>query len=119
MALVQVARFLDPTEAQVAASALRSAGMFVMLQSETLSGVNVNLVYAMGGLGLWVDEADAADAQTFIDSRRQGPSTLSPLPAADAGARTLLSLVLTLLTGMVVPLRPRRPQRLMDERPAG
>ena len=36
------------------------------------------------------------------------------LRVAEAAARTLASLLLTLVTGLVMPLRPRRPERLGD-----
>jgi hypothetical protein len=114
MDMVQVARFLDPTEAQVVASALRSGGMLVHVQGETLGQMDMNLVYAMGGLRLWVPEAEAEDARAFINASRRQPSTLAPLPAAESAVRTTLSLLLTLLIGAVVPLRPRRPERLRE-----
>ena len=115
MALVEVARFLDLTEAEVVASVLRSSGMFVFVQNEIIGQMNVNLRYAMGGLRIWVPGADAADARTFIAASRRQPSTLEPLPVAEATVRTALSFLLTFLTGSVVPLRPRRPERLGDE----
>jgi hypothetical protein len=114
MALVEVARFLDLTEAQVVASGLRSGGVFVFLQNEVLGRMDVNLVYAMGGVRVWVPEDAAADARAFIAESRRQPSTLEPLPVAEAAARTIGSFLLTLLTGMIVPLRPRRPERLGD-----
>lgn len=94
MDLVQVARFLDPTEAQVVASALRSGGMLVHLQGEVLGQMDVNLVHAMGGIRLWVPEDEAEDARAYINESRRQPSDLAPLPAAEATARTLLSLLL-------------------------
>jgi hypothetical protein len=114
MDMVQVARFLDPTEAQVVASALRSGGMLVHIQGEVLGQMDVNLVYAMGGIRLWVPEDDAEDARSFINASRCQPSDLAPLPVAEATVRTVLSFLLTFLFGSVVPLRPRRPERLGD-----
>jgi hypothetical protein len=114
MDMVQIARFLDPTEAQVVASALRSGGMLVHVQGEVLGQMDVNLVYAMGGIRLWVPEDEAEDARTFINASRRQPSDLAPLSVPEATARTLASVLLTFLTGSVVPLRPRRPERLGD-----
>jgi hypothetical protein len=114
MALVEVARFLDLVEAQVVASALRSGGIFVFEQNAVLGRLDVNLVYAMGGVRIWVPEDEAADARAFIAESRRQPSTLEPLPAVEAAARTFVSVLLTFATGMVVPLRPRRPERLGD-----
>ena len=114
MALVEVARFLDLTEAQVVASALRSGGLFVFVQNEVIGRMDVNLLYAVGGIRIWVPEAEAADARAYIAASRRQPSSLEPLPAAEATARSLASLLLTLVTGVVTPLRPRRPERLGD-----
>ena len=113
--MVQVARFLDPTEAQVVASALRSSGMPVHVQGEAVGQMDVNLVYAMGGIRLWVPEDEAEDARAFINASRRQPSSLAPLPVPEATVRTALSFLLTFLTGSVVPLRPRRPERLGDD----
>jgi hypothetical protein len=115
MALVRVARFLDLTEAEVVASALRSGGLFVFLQNEITGRWMLNWVYAMGGFGIWVPEADAADARAFIAESRRKPSALAPLPVVEATARTLASFLLTFLTGNVVPLRPRRREWLEAE----
>ena len=114
MALVRVARFLDLTEAEVVASALRSGGLFVFVQNEITGRMRVNWVYAMGGFGIWVPEEEAADARAFIAESRRKASTLAPLPVAEAAVRIVLSFLLTVLTGQVVPLRPRRPERLGD-----
>jgi hypothetical protein len=114
MALVEVARFLDLAEAQVVASALRSGGIFVFEQNEVLGRLDVNLVYAMGGVRIWVPEDEADDAREFISQSRRQPSTLEPLPAVEATTLTLMSMLLTLATGIVLPLRPRRPERLGD-----
>jgi hypothetical protein len=96
MALVQVARFLDICEAQVAAAALRACGMDPLLQGE-LHGQNLYLLQqALGGYGLWVDEADAADATAFIGEARARP----PEPAeAPRRAKSFLAVALGLLFG--------------------
>ena len=70
MALVEVGRFLDITEAQVAAAALRASGVETFLQGE-LHGQNVYLLQqAIGGFGLWVNSADAEDARAFLAESR-------------------------------------------------
>jgi len=119
VALVEVARFLDLTEAEVAASALRSGGIFVVLQNEVITRMDVNLAHAVGGVRLCVPQDDAADARAFIAEHRRRPSDKAPLPKAEAAARTAFSLLLTLFTGAFVPLRPKRPGRLTDDPPAG
>ena len=86
----------------------------VHLQGELLGQMDVNLVYAMGGIRLWVPTDDAEDARAFINASRRQPSELAPLPRAESAVRTVASLLLTFLTGAIVPLRPRRPERLGD-----
>ena len=73
MALVEVGRFLDLTEAQAAAAALRASGMETMLQGEHHGQAVYRLQQALGGFGLWVDEADAADARAFLENARAEP----------------------------------------------
>jgi hypothetical protein len=114
MALVEVTRFLDLTEAQVAASALHASGIEAEVVDEVLGRNAFALQLAMGGFRLMVDEADAAAARALVEDCRAEPSAIAPLPPREAAARTLLSLALTLLTGVAAPLRPRRPSRLVD-----
>jgi hypothetical protein len=114
MALVEATRFLDLTEAQVAASALRASGIDAEVVDEAIGRNAFTLQLAMGGFRLMVDEADAAAARALVEDCRAEPSALAPLPPREAAARTLLSLALTLLMGLPAPLRPRRPSRLVD-----
>ncbi|WP_372780911.1 hypothetical protein [Phenylobacterium sp.] len=114
MRFVEVARFTDLTEPQVAASALRASGIPVILQRDLVIQVHVNLIYAIGGPGLLVPEEDAEAARAFLNEVRTQPSTLAPLGSVEATLRLILSLALTWLTGFIVPLRPRRFERLGD-----
>ena len=118
MRFVEVARFSDLTEPHVAASALRASGIPVILHRECLSQLHFTLLQALGGVGLWVPEDQAANARAFLDDVRRQPSGQEPLPPVEAGLRTFFSLALTILTGMVVPLLPRRFRGLRDEQPA-
>jgi hypothetical protein len=115
MQFVEIARFTDLTEPQVAASALRASGIPVILHRQHLSQVNYNLLYATGGVGLLVPEDDAVAARAFLDNVRARPMTLEPLGALEVAVRAVLSIALTWLTGFVTPLRPRRFKRLGDE----
>lgn len=58
MALVEVARFDDLSEAQVAVSALRAAGLEPFLQGENQGSTNVLSIRWQGGLRVWVPESD-------------------------------------------------------------
>ena len=70
MSLVRIARFADLTEAQVVASALRAAGVAVLLQNEQLGQTNFTWQQAIGGFGIWTPEEQAADAAEFIRQHR-------------------------------------------------
>jgi hypothetical protein len=107
MALVEVGRFLAIEEVQVAASALRAAGVHVVLANDILGAMDINLLYALGGVRLLTLEEDAADVRAYLAECRRQPSEMVPLPQAEAGLRALVSLALTLATGFIVPLRRR------------
>ncbi|MCI3135079.1 DUF2007 domain-containing protein [Phenylobacterium aquaticum] len=115
MALVEVARYFDVPEAQVAASAIRASGIPVLVQNE--GGVQAlgHLLFALGGVRLWVPEADARDVRAFLADRRAQPSRLEPLMPAEAAIWMCLSLLLSLCMGGFAPLRPRRFDRLGDD----
>lgn len=82
MALVQIARIFDLTEAQVAVAALRASDIPAHLQNEHIAQANPLLQGAVGGFGLWVLEEDAADARAFLRARQRPP----PQPAEDMPA---------------------------------
>jgi hypothetical protein len=75
---------------------------------DVLGYVNCNLIYAIGGVRVMTSPQDAPAACGFIESCRTQPSELIALPAAEAGWRTAISLVVTLLVGAVVPFRSGR-----------
>jgi hypothetical protein len=113
MALVEVARILDLTEAQTAASALRASGIQVFVQNENWGQTEVYLQIGMGGFRLWTPEADAADASAFIaESRRRSEpdaAKVEEYPVVTLGA-VLLATVAGLLGWALVPfLKRRRP----------
>ena len=118
MRFVEVARFTDLTEPQVAASALRASGIPVILHREFLAQMDVNLVFATGGPGLWVPEDDAEAAREFLELTRRQPSTLRPLGPLEGTIWGVLSVALLVVIGGFLPLRPKRPERLGDDAPA-
>ena len=92
MALVEVARFDDLSEAQVAASALRAAGLEPFLQGENQGSTNVLSIRWQGGLRLWVPDADEDLAREILAPHfetnpealawRSHPKALSAAPTA-------------------------------------
>jgi hypothetical protein len=81
--LVEVARFLDLTEAQSAAAALRASGMPVFLQNENYGQTEAYLQLALGGFILFAPESEAADARAFIVHSRREFTPARPEPEAD------------------------------------
>jgi hypothetical protein len=79
MTLVVVARPLDLPQAQVAASALRSAGLNPILLDEMLSHAYWHAMFAFGGCRVAVPDAEAEDAIAIL---RQAPE-----PVAEALGR--------------------------------
>ena len=71
MAMVEIARFTDVTEAQTAASALRASGIPVLIQNEFWGQNQFYMQIAMGGFRLWTPQKDAVDAKAFIAECRQ------------------------------------------------
>lgn len=65
--MVVVARLLDIPQAQVAASALRSAGLHPVLFDEFQNQANWVNMYAIGGCRVAVPETEAEDAVAILD----------------------------------------------------
>lgn len=92
MALVEVARFDDLQEAQIAAGALRGAGLTPLVQNEQWGSVAFFMQRAMGGFRIWTPEEEADDARALIDACRQSdpaaldwtshPEAISAAPAS-------------------------------------
>jgi hypothetical protein len=66
MALVCVARYADVAEAEVARSALDSAGVFALVFDGDFSQAAWHLSTAIGGVRLMVAEEQLADAQAVL-----------------------------------------------------
>jgi hypothetical protein len=82
MDLVQIARFADLTEAQVAAAALRASGIPAVVHDE--SGQNY---YVVQNYRLAVPQTDADDARAYLDMLRTAPRA----PLEGSGRQTSAS----------------------------
>jgi hypothetical protein len=71
MTMVVVARPLDLPQAQVAASALRSAGLNPVLLDEMLSHAYWHAMFAFGGCRVAVPQAEVADAIAILEHAPQ------------------------------------------------
>jgi hypothetical protein len=111
MALVEIARFSDISEAQVAASALRASGVFVFLQNENWSQTQAYLTLAMGGVRLFTTTDEAEDAREFVRACRSTPTVVVPLNPVQGVLWTVATLVVSTVLGILMPLRPRSLER--------
>ncbi len=116
MALVEVACFLELTEAQAAVAALRASGIQVFLQNENWGQTEAYLQMAMGGFRIWTPQADAEEAEAFIAACRAEPSQIAP---QGSPAQAAVGLGLFVLLGpagawMATALRRRRSRLAQD-----
>src|SRR4051812_30335468 len=116
MALVEIARFLDPVEAQIAAGGLRARGVYVFLQNEQAAQAMWYMSFGLGGVRLWTLEADAEAARALVGADRRKAGELAP---SGSVLLTLAALTLSLAVAVafgwaaVVLFRARR--RMLDE----
>lgn len=88
MALVELARFHTLSEAEVAASVLRSAGIEAMIADAHYGSVFWAQQSALGGYRLSVLDEDLADARALLDVPSPEPEAEDePDPALPAGRR--------------------------------
>ena len=117
MALVEVARFLDLTEAQAAAAALRASDIPVFLQNENWGQTEAYLQLAMGGFRIWAPEEDADEARAFIEVCRATTSQITPQGGpAQAAVGVGLALLLGPAAGWIATAFRRRRSRLAEDR---
>ena len=64
--LVVVQAFATEAEAEMAKSALESAGIDSMIQADSAGGTRPHIAWASGGYKVLVREEDAADAQEAL-----------------------------------------------------
>ena len=83
MALVEVTRFDDPQEGQIAASALSAAGIHAVCHVNGYGTLDFLMRRATQGYGLWVQADMVTDARAFLAERRTvNPEALGLMIAA-------------------------------------
>lgn len=65
--LVVVHTFASQSEAEIAKTALESAGIVVMIQADTIGGMRPHVGWSTGGFQLLVREDDAVEAKKILD----------------------------------------------------
>ncbi|MCQ8185698.1 hypothetical protein [Parvularcula maris] len=77
--MIEIARFLDPTEARVSLGFLRSQGLDVKLADEHALDAMTDSWIAMGGYRLLAAEEDAAQARLLLRPHQsKRPGTVCP-----------------------------------------
>lgn len=97
--MIEIARFADVYEAEIAASRLRADGYDAVLGGAEHAKVNPLVLQALGGVNLSVPNHQAAAARTLLESLRAGaeriedadPVTARPL--RKAGPLALLTAI--------------------------
>lgn len=69
--LVVVQAFGSGPEAELAKSALGSAGIDAMIQADAAGGMRPHLAWASGGFKVLVRNADAAEARDVLEPRSE------------------------------------------------
>ena len=113
MTLSILARFHTQSDAQVAASALRSAGLAAVVFDEHYGGIDWVAQSALGGYRLMLPTGELADGRAILAIATETPPDPEAEPAATGSVpTTALALLVGLFTGfeggwLVAGLRKR------------
>ncbi|MCE3288283.1 MAG: hypothetical protein K0R83_295 [Caulobacter sp.] len=100
MTLSILARFHTQSEAQVAASALRSAGLGALVFDEHYGGVDWVAQSALGGYRVMLPTDELTDGRAILAIAAEvGPDPESPPPVTGSIPATALTLAVGMLTG--------------------
>ncbi|WP_332659822.1 hypothetical protein [Brevundimonas sp.] len=97
--MIEIARFADVYEAEIAASRLRADGYDVVLGGAEHVKTNPLVLQALGGVNLSAPNSQAAAARTLLESLRGGAERLEDAdpvianPARKAGPLALLAAI--------------------------
>lgn len=97
--MIEIARFADVYEAEIAASRLRADGYEAVLGGAEHAKVNSLVLQALGGVNLSVPDDQADAARALLEARRGGAERIddadpvSPKPARKAGLVALLTVI--------------------------
>jgi hypothetical protein len=100
MTLSILARFHTQSDAQVAASALRSAGLSPMVFDEHYGGIDWVAQSALGGYRVMLPEGELPDGRAILAIAAQaGPDPEAQPPVAGSLPATALTLAVGMVTG--------------------
>ena len=69
--LIVVRTFGSQVEAEIAKTALESAGIVVMIKADTVGGMRPHVGWSTGGFQLLVREEDVVEAKTILEGTEQ------------------------------------------------
>lgn len=69
--LVVVKAFATQSEAEIAKTALESAGIDAMIKADTVGGMRPHIGWSTGGFQLLVREEDLAEAKTILEGTEE------------------------------------------------
>ena len=97
--MIEIARFADVYEAEIAASRLRAEGFDAVLGGAEHAKVNPLVLQALGGVNLSVPNDQAVAARSLLERLRDGAERIedadpvSPNPVRKAGPLALLAAI--------------------------
>ena len=112
MALVELTRFDDLQEAQIAAGALDAAGIPAICHDLGYGSVDFLMRRATQGFGLWVEASDRQAARTFLGEHRTvNPQALAwrAHPQVLSGLPLALAAIIEPNTGWMIVSARQRP----------
>ena len=97
--MIEIARFADVYEAEIASTRLRAEGYDPVLGGAEHAKVNVLVLQALGGVNLSVPDEQANAARGLLESLRSGAERLEegdpvpPRPGRKTGLAAILAIV--------------------------
>lgn len=97
--MIEIARFADVYEAEIAATRLRAEGYDPVLGGAEHAKVNVLVLQALGGVNLSVPDEQADAARALLEALRSGAERLRegdpvvPRPGRKAGLAAILAIL--------------------------
>jgi hypothetical protein len=105
MTMIEIARFADVYEAEIAASRLRADGYDPVLGGAEHVKTNPLVLQALGGVNMSVPNDQAATARTLLERLRGGAERIEdadPVPAAPARKAGVAALLGALGMGFLL-----------------
>ena len=103
--MIEIARFADVYEAEIAATRLRAEGYDPVLGGAEHAKVNVLVLQALGGVSLSVPDEQAAAARALLEALRGGSQRIAdadPVPSRPDRKVGLMAILALLGLGFLI-----------------